>query len=79
MHAGPEIGVAATKSFTSQLTILTLLALLFGRIRVGAGLLLLPYLAWLGYAGFLLYQLDQLNPNAESLVPARTVDQIQVI
>ena len=33
MHAGPEIGVAATKSFTSQLTIMTLLALLFGRIR----------------------------------------------
>jgi len=33
MHAGPEIGVAATKSFTSQVTILTLLALLFGRMR----------------------------------------------
>ena len=33
MHAGPEIGVAATKSFTSQLTIFTLLGLLFGRIR----------------------------------------------
>ena len=28
MHAGPEIGVAATKSFTSQLVILTLLGLL---------------------------------------------------
>jgi glucosamine--fructose-6-phosphate aminotransferase (isomerizing) len=33
MHAGPEIGVAATKSFTSQLVILTLLGLLFGRLR----------------------------------------------
>jgi len=33
MHAGPEIGVAASKSFTSQLTILTLLGLLFGRMR----------------------------------------------
>ncbi len=33
MHAGPEIGVAATKSFTSQLTIFTLLSLLLGRIR----------------------------------------------
>jgi len=33
MHAGPEIGVAATKSFTSQLTIMVLLALLMGRIR----------------------------------------------
>jgi glucosamine--fructose-6-phosphate aminotransferase (isomerizing) len=33
MHAGPEIGVAATKSFTSQLAILALLGLLFGRMR----------------------------------------------
>jgi glucosamine--fructose-6-phosphate aminotransferase (isomerizing) len=33
MHAGPEIGVAATKTFTSQVTILTLLALFFGRLR----------------------------------------------
>jgi glucosamine--fructose-6-phosphate aminotransferase (isomerizing) len=33
MHAGPEIGVAATKSFTSQVVILTLIALLMGRIR----------------------------------------------
>jgi len=30
-HAGPEIGVASTKIFTSQLTILTLMALLLGR------------------------------------------------
>ncbi len=30
-HAGPEIGVASTKNFISQLTILTLLALLLGR------------------------------------------------
>jgi glucosamine--fructose-6-phosphate aminotransferase (isomerizing) len=33
MHAGPEIGVAATKSFTSQVTILTLMGLLLGRLR----------------------------------------------
>ncbi len=33
LHAGPEIGVAATKSFTSQITLLTLLALLLGRMR----------------------------------------------
>jgi len=30
-HAGPEIGEASTKNFTSQLTTLTLLALLLGR------------------------------------------------
>src|ERR1700751_5963909 len=33
MHAGPEIGVAATKSFTSQIIILTLIGLLLGRMR----------------------------------------------
>jgi len=32
-HAGPEIGVATTKAFTSQLTILALLTLFFGRQR----------------------------------------------
>jgi glutamine---fructose-6-phosphate transaminase (isomerizing) len=33
MHAGPEIGVAATKSFTSQIMVLTLIGLLLGRMR----------------------------------------------
>jgi glucosamine--fructose-6-phosphate aminotransferase (isomerizing) len=33
LHAGPEIGVASTKAFTSQVSVLTLLALLMGRIR----------------------------------------------
>ena len=32
-HAGIEVGVASTKSFTSQVTILTLMALLIGRSR----------------------------------------------
>ena len=34
LHAGPEIGVASTKAFTSQVTVLTLFALLMGRIRM---------------------------------------------
>ncbi len=33
LHAGPEIGVAATKSFTSQVTAFILLALILGRAR----------------------------------------------
>jgi len=33
IHAGSEIGVASTKAFTSQVTILILLAILFGRMR----------------------------------------------
>ncbi len=33
LHAGPEIGVASTKAFTSQVTVLAMLALFFGRMR----------------------------------------------
>lgn len=33
LHAGPEIGVASTKAFTSQCVVLAMLALHFGRLR----------------------------------------------
>jgi len=33
LHAGPEIGVASTKAFTSQCAVLALLGLYFGRMR----------------------------------------------
>ncbi|HXG10040.1 MAG TPA: glutamine--fructose-6-phosphate transaminase (isomerizing) [Gemmataceae bacterium] len=33
LHAGPEIGVASTKAFTAQVTVLAMLALYFGRMR----------------------------------------------
>ena len=33
IHAGAEIGVASTKAFTSQVTVLTLLAILLGRMN----------------------------------------------
>jgi glucosamine--fructose-6-phosphate aminotransferase (isomerizing) len=33
IHAGPEIGVASTKAFTSQILVLTLISLLLGRMR----------------------------------------------
>lgn len=33
IHAGPEIGVASTKAFTSQVAVLTLIALYIGRMR----------------------------------------------
>jgi len=33
LHAGPEVGVASTKAFTSQCVVLALLALYFGRLR----------------------------------------------
>jgi glucosamine--fructose-6-phosphate aminotransferase (isomerizing) len=33
LHAGPEIGVASTKAFSSQVAVLAMLALYFGRMR----------------------------------------------
>src|SRR5690606_24741263 len=30
-HAGPEIGVASTKAFTAQITVLTLMAMMIGK------------------------------------------------
>ena len=33
LHAGPEVGVASTKAFTSQCTVLALLGLYFGRLH----------------------------------------------
>src|SRR6185312_7570627 len=33
LHAGPEVGVASTKAFSAQVTVLALLALYLGRLR----------------------------------------------
>ena len=54
IHAGPEIGVASTKAFTSQLVVLSLLAVHLGRMRgmsLRAGLLFLDALERLPDAG----------------------------
>lgn len=40
----------------------------FGRIRKLAAWLLVPYLLWLAFAAFLTLQIDQLNPQAETLI-----------
>ncbi len=48
----------------------------FARIRKLAAWLLVPYMAWLTIATFLNYQIDQRNPNAETLVPGGPSTQI---
>jgi tryptophan-rich sensory protein len=45
--------------------------LLFARIRPAAAWLMVPYVAWLVFAGVLTWQIAQLNPYAEELVPQR--------
>ena len=50
--------------------------IVFGRIRTGAAWLIVPYLAWLVYAGILNYRIAELNPGAETLVPSSSTTQI---
>jgi translocator protein len=51
-----------------------ILIVLVWRIRKGAALLLLPYLAWLCFAAFLTFEIGRLNPGAEGVAqqPVRT-------
>jgi benzodiazapine receptor len=48
----------------------------FARIRQGAGLLMLPYIAWLVFAALLTFEIHRLNPDAEALAPAGSSTQI---
>ena len=54
---------------TAMIVLSFVTAWLFFKIRKAAGLLMLPYLAWLCFAAYLNYQIIALNPDAESLVP----------
>lgn len=51
-------------------------AIAFGRIRSVAGWLLVPYLVWISFAGVLTWRIGQLNPDAETLVPAAHTSQM---
>jgi tryptophan-rich sensory protein len=51
-------------------------AAIFWRIQRIAGLLMLPYLAWLVFAGVLNWQIHRLNPQGIPLVPAAGNPQI---
>ncbi|MBN8816850.1 MAG: tryptophan-rich sensory protein [Sphingomonas sp.] len=52
--------------------------LVFGRIRTAAAWLMVPYLAWLCFAGMLNWSIMQLNPNAEALVPSSSDAQMTI-
>lgn len=58
------------------LTIACLLA--FARVRRGAALLMLPYLAWLCFAAYLNHGIDVLNPSASALAPSHASTQIRL-
>ncbi|MDZ7588001.1 MAG: TspO/MBR family protein [Parasphingorhabdus sp.] len=50
--------------------------LLFGRVQEYSGMAVLPYMAWLSFAAILNYQIDALNPGAETLVVPAARTQI---
>lgn len=50
--------------------------IVFAQVRRTAALLMLPYLAWLLFAGVLNWQVGRMNPDAESLVPAARTSQM---
>ena len=50
----------------------------FGRIRSLAAWLMVPYLAWLCFAGMLNWQIERLNPNASTLVPSSPSAQMDI-
>lgn len=60
----------------AMLVLAVITAFSFWRIRTGAGLLMLPYVAWLCFAAFLNFTIDQANPDAETLVAPAISTQI---
>ena len=60
------------------LVVVTMTTWRFWRIRPIAGLLLLPYLAWLIFATMLNFEFMRLNPDAETLAPGRARTQISL-
>jgi glucosamine--fructose-6-phosphate aminotransferase (isomerizing) len=77
LHAGPEVGVASTKAFSAQVTVLTLLALYFGRLRhmsFPAGLAAIEAIEQVPeHLGRVLAREQAVIPAAQRLAAARSV------
>lgn len=81
-YSWPPIFFAAHQVSLALFVILANLALAiattfaFARIRKTAGWLMFPYIAWLSFAAILNYEVDRLNPHAETLAPAIAATKI---
>jgi tryptophan-rich sensory protein len=62
----------------AMIAISAVTASLFWRIRRSAGLLMLPYLAWLCFAATLTWQIGALNPGAAELAPGGSTTDIEI-
>jgi benzodiazapine receptor len=66
----------ALSIIAAMIVVCVVMILVTWRIRVAAGLLLYPYLAWLMFAGLLNYQILTLNPHADTLAPTHVSTDI---
>lgn len=67
---------AALLLIVTMLGLAILTTFVFGRVRRMAAWLMLPYLAWVAFAGVLTWRIGQLNPNAATLVPPAATSQM---
>lgn len=49
---------------------------LFGRVRPSAAWLMVPFLAWIGFAGVLTWRIGQLNPGTARVAPEARTSQM---
>ncbi|QDZ06738.1 tryptophan-rich sensory protein [Sphingomonas panacisoli] len=76
---GAHLVFAALLILIAMFVVALITTIVFGRIRTGAAWLMVPYLAWLCFAGALNFGIMQLNPNAETLlVPASSDAQMTI-
>ncbi|MEP2736027.1 MAG: TspO/MBR family protein [Erythrobacter sp.] len=75
--AGENISAGLILLLAIDATLLIVIAL-FWRVRRSAGLLLLPYLAWVLFATFLNYEIMQLNPDGGIYVPPSETQRIEI-
>lgn len=69
LHAGPEIGVASTKAFTAQVTVLTMIALRMGQGRTITDAEMTTYLQELAEIPEKVTEVLKLNEDIRALAP----------
>ena len=76
LPSGPWGGIAAMLLATVIWSAVCVVTFVFARMRKAAAWLMVPYMAWISFAGMLTLGIDRLNPNAETLVPHATSTKI---
>ncbi|THD37245.1 MAG: tryptophan-rich sensory protein [Sphingomonas sp.] len=75
---GAHLVLAGLLIIVAMFAVALITTFIFGRIRTAAAWLMVPYLAWLCFAGCLNFGVLQLNPDAEALVPSSSSTQMTI-